>query len=97
MLNSPVFTQVEKELVSALQFPVNDVLSNADQRQMRMQSLIRAMHLGNNHKRKVKIYFVDNEGDKMVETTIWLVTEENIALKTGSVIPVSRIRAVELY
>ena len=40
------------------------------------------------------IYFEDDMSKKMVETTIWGVTEERVILKQGVVIPVKRIHKI---
>jgi hypothetical protein len=43
---------------------------------------------------KVRIIFSDDEGKKMIETTIWAVTPERIILKSGMMIPVNRIHEI---
>ena len=57
----------------------------------RRQELDRALSLGNLEHSKIKIYFEDDASKKMVETTIWGVTEERVILKQGVVIPIQRI------
>jgi hypothetical protein len=42
----------------------------------------------------MKIYFEDDAGNKMVETTIWGVTDSRVILKQGVVIPVNRIHKI---
>lgn len=86
------FEIVDKELIEALSFPESDVLDD-DQAAItrRMEDLNRALTLGNLEHLKIKIYFEDNVSKKMVETTIWGVTDERIILKQGVVIPVRRI------
>ncbi len=90
-------TLIEKESIGLLSFPNSEILEDKQDQLSRQLQLIRAMQLGNNHKRKVKIFFKDSQGTKMVETTIWLVSEDNIALKTGTIIPIKRISKIELY
>ena len=47
--------------------------------------------LGNNYRTKVQIVFCDDEGLKMVHTTIWATLERYILLKGDVRIPISRI------
>lgn len=88
---------VEKEFIHTLTFPNQDVITNTQQASKRQEFLMMGMKLGNNHKRKVKIIFEDMEGKKMVETTIWAVTEKNVALKGGQLIPIHRIHGVYVF
>lgn len=90
-------TLIEKEEVSELYFPQNDVLDNSAERIMRQVDIIQAMRLGNIERYKVKIIFKDTAGLKKVETTIWAVTEKKIVLKKGVVIPVHRIHKIEFF
>ncbi|WP_177734781.1 hypothetical protein [Flavobacterium inviolabile] len=86
------FEIVDKELIEALSFPESDVLDDDKVAiTRRMEDLNRALTLGNLEHLKIKIYFEDNVSKKMVETTIWGVTDERIILKQGVVIPVRRI------
>jgi len=50
--------------------------------------------LGNLEHEKVNILFVDNDGFKKVETTIWGVTDTSIILKKSMTIPLGRILSV---
>lgn len=86
--------KIEKETISEMSFPKEDVLSNADERRQRRNELDRALILGNVDHSKVKIIFSDMKGMKQVETTIWAVTEERIILKSGMVIPIRRIHQI---
>ena len=88
---------IEKELVGNLVFPNSEVLKSTEQIKFRKRMLDTGMKLGNNHRRKVKIIFEDVFGLKMVETTIWASTKDNISLKGGVVIPVQRIHSMEIY
>ncbi len=85
------FQIIEKEVISALHFPKNDVLEEKEEMERRMHELVRALSLGNQEHSKIKIYFEDDTSKKMVETTIWGVTDERVILKQGVVIPVNRI------
>ncbi len=83
--------QVEKEIIETLKFPLDEVLTNADDIEKRSKELQKALSLSNLDKTKVKITFEDNECIKMVDTTIWAITEKNIVLKAGRIIPINRI------
>ncbi|WP_129021434.1 hypothetical protein [Edaphocola flava] len=50
-----------------------------------------AVRLGNEYKGKTIITFQSSEGPLTVETTVWSVTERNIQLKGGIIIPLSSI------
>ncbi len=88
---------VEKENISELTFPKNDVLTDATEILNREKRIKRAMTLGNTRKSKVRIVFEDSEGMKTVETTVWGVTEKNIILKKTTIIPIRRIHEIKFY
>ena len=54
------------------------------------------MKLGNGYKSKCKIYFEDNEGIKMVETTVWFADNDHVVLKGDNRIPLSNIVKIEM-
>jgi len=74
-----------------LHFLKKDVLEEREDIARRKQELDRALSLGNLEQSKIKIFFEDDASKKMVETTIWGVTEERVILKQGVVIPIQRI------
>lgn len=82
---------IDKELIDSLSFPNTEVLEEMDEVKQRKQDLDRALTLGNLEHVKIKIYFEDDLSHKMVETTIWGVTDNRVILKQGVVIPVNRI------
>lgn len=88
---STEFKTIEKEAIADLNFPRKDVLEEKEDIARRRQELDRALSLGNLEHSKIKIYFEDDNSKKMVETTIWGVTEERVILKQGVVIPIQRI------
>lgn len=90
------FVLVEKEEVGNLVFPQEEVLTSGSEKEERTTAMNRAISLGNLEHHKVKIYFADNAGDKVVHTTIWAVTDEAIVLKQHVVIPVKRIIKLEI-
>lgn len=85
---------IEKEIISNLMFPKNEVLNDEHQKKQRIATLEDAMKLGNNHRHKATITFEDSENIKKVETTVWGVTEKWIILKRGMVIPICRVHDV---
>ena len=85
------FELIDKELIASLNFPKSDVLEDKDDISGRKNDLDRALSLGNLEHVKIKIYFEDDMSKKMVETTIWGVTDSRVILKQGVVIPVNRI------
>ncbi|CAM3969228.1 hypothetical protein FLCU109888_11625 [Flavobacterium cucumis] len=88
------FELIDKELITSLSFPKSDVLENKDEIEARKNDLDRALSLGNLEHVKIKIYFEDDLSKKMVETTIWGVTDSRVILKQGVVIPVNRIHKI---
>ncbi|MBI2258908.1 MAG: hypothetical protein HYU67_08420 [Flavobacteriia bacterium] len=90
------FLLIEKENVKNLHFPDIDVLLNEKEIKEREEAIQRAISLGNLEHHKVKIYFSDKSGKKMINTTIWAVTDHSIVLKQNSIIPKKRIFKLEL-
>jgi len=82
---------IEKEFIHTLHFPETDVLEEKEDIQRRNTELERALSLGNLERTKIKIFFEDDQSKKVVETTIWGVTDKRIILKQGVVIPINRI------
>ncbi len=85
------FTIIEKEAIASLKFPATDVLEDDIELKTRISDINRALSLGNLEHSKIKIFFQDNESKKIVNTTIWAVTDKNVVLKQGVVIPINRI------
>ncbi len=90
------FQEINKERIGDLRFPNSDVLSEQDMISARQSDLDRALALGNLEHAKIRIYFEDAESRKMVETTVWGVTDNRVILKQGVVIPIGRIHSVQL-
>ena len=88
------FELIDKEIITSLNFPKEDVLEDKEDIAERRNDLDRALSLGNLEHVKIKIYFEDDISKKMVETTIWGVTDERVILKQGVVIPVKRIHKI---
>jgi len=88
---------IEKEEVSELTFPKEEVITDPVLRDSLRKRINNAVKLGNASKRKVKIIFEDNQGLKKVETTLWGATEKNILLKQTTLIPIRRIHEVKFY
>ena len=87
----PNFESIEKETIQLLSFPQSDVLDNSEEIQQRHLDLHRALALGNLEHSKIRIYFEDNQSKKVVETTVWAVTDQRVILKQGHSIPINRI------
>lgn len=85
------FELIEKEEIAKLLFPSQDVLQELEEKIKRKVELERSLTLGNLEHTKIKIYFEDNTGKKIVDTTIWGVTDSGVILKQGVVIPIHRI------
>jgi ferredoxin-fold anticodon binding domain-containing protein len=88
---APNFEIIEKENIISLKFPDTEVLSDDKAIYQRNNDLNRAQALGNLEHSKIKIYFEDNLSKKMVETTVWAVTDKSVILKKGVGIPIHRI------
>lgn len=85
------FEIIEKEAITKLHFPESDVLDDKEEIMQRNSDLDRALTLGNLEHSKIKIYFEDDLSKKVVETTIWGITDKRVILKQGVVIPINRI------
>jgi hypothetical protein len=90
------FVLVEKESVSELQFPADEILTKEKDLKERKTAIERAISLGNLEHHKVKIYFSDDQGKKVVNTTIWAVTDKSIVLKQNTVLPIHRIHKLDI-
>ena len=90
------FSTIEKELISDLKFPNEEVLIDKDLIAEREAELNRALTLGNLEHTKIKIYFEDDVSRRMVETTVWGVTDKRVILKQGTVIPINRVHKISL-
>lgn len=96
MKHTDQILKTTKEHLHLLKFSKDDVATTEIEKRRRRISLIRAMRLGNLLKNKVSIYFRDSL-DRLiyVHTTIWGVTQRNIILKKGVLIPIHRIEKIE--
>ena len=90
------FETIDKEKIESLKFPSTEVLTDKDLIQERESELNRALALGNLEHTKIKIYFEDDQSKKLVETTVWGVTDKRVILKQGVVIPINRVHKVSL-
>jgi hypothetical protein len=95
-MTSTTFENIEKELIADLRFPSSEVLGETHEVVQRQNDLERALALGNLEHTKIRIYFEDNYSCKMVETTVWGVTDKRVILKQGIVIPINRIHSVRI-
>lgn len=81
-------TLIEKELINTLSFHSDDCVS---QHPDILNQINKAAKLGNNHRRKVSIFFKDDVGTKRVDTTVWAHGARYISLKGGLWIPINRL------
>jgi hypothetical protein len=96
MMNIATFEKIEKENISGLKFPDVEVLSDHEEIKSRTQELSRALALGNLEHTKIRIYFEDDASRKVVETTVWGVTDKRVILKQGVVIPINRVHEIRI-
>lgn len=90
------FEPIPKELIETLKFPNHEVLVDKHLIMERDSELNRALTLGNLEHTKIKIYFEDDQSRKLVETTVWGVTDKRVILKQGVVIPIHRVHKISL-
>ena len=90
------FETIEKEQIESLKFPSVDVLTDVEKINERRAELDRALSLGNLEHTKIRIYFEDDASCKVVDTTVWGVTDKRVILKQGVVIPIHRVHSVKL-
>ena len=95
-MTTATISAVQKEDVTQLNFPNEDVLKNTQATEKRRIDLEQAVVLGNTYKGKTKIVFEDSTGVKQIETHIWGLTDKRVILKQGIVIPIHRIHEVKL-
>lgn len=90
------FEIIEKEMIGSLKFPQDEVLQDNELIKQREADLNRALALGNLEHSKIKIYFEDDKSRRLVETTVWGVTDKRVILKQGTVIPINRVHKISL-
>lgn len=95
-MNTATFEKIEKENISSLKFPNSEVLMDPEKINERNADLNRALSLGNLEQTKIKIYFEDETSCKVVETTVWGVTDKRVILKQGVVIPINRVHQIKI-
>jgi len=61
------------------------------------KQLSKALILGNSEKHKVRLIFDSDHGLKVVNTTIWGLSENRVILKKGIHIPIDNIIEVHLF
>jgi len=95
-MNAVAFEKIEKEKIESLKFPQEEVLTDKELIKEREAELNRALALGNLEHSKIKIYFEDDISCKLVETTVWGVTDKRVILKQGTVIPINRVHKISI-
>lgn len=74
---------IEKEQINNLHYPTQVSEKSNDRKSDLLSKCKTALSLGNLHKVKCTIFFMDKEGLKKVNTTIWGLMDEHIVLKGG--------------
>lgn len=82
---------VDKESIPSLSF--KDLVITEKNLDLEKQ-IEQAVTLGNIYHSKVSIIFIDDEGFKRVETTIWAKGDQFICLKGGVWLPISQIISI---
>jgi hypothetical protein len=89
---------VEKEALTTLHFPHDDVLADAAARQRRRADADRAVTLGNAYHGKLDIYFKTSDGaTKRMATTIWAADADHLTLKSGASLPLRAVLGFDFY
>lgn len=96
MNTTAAFEKIEKESIENLKFPSGEVLTDKESIAERERELNRALALGNLEHTKIKIYFEDDQSCKLVETTVWGLTDKRVILKQGVVIPINRVHKISV-
>ncbi len=91
---SETIITIEKEALDTIHFPPQEVLVDMKQIEQREYEAKRAMKLGNLFNDKVKILFEDAEGIKMLETSVWGMTDNYLIFKRGTMLPLNRIHEI---
>jgi hypothetical protein len=73
------FEIIEKENIGTLKFPHSEVLGTL--LQLKKEKRIRTSTLREFRTFKIQIYFEDDRSKKMVETTVWALTDLSVVLK----------------
>ncbi len=84
---------IEKELISSLSFKNTEKIMQHPDLQKQIQN---ATLLGNAYHSKVSIIFMDDQGLKRVDTTIWASGAKYICLKGGVWIPINRLVEIQI-
>lgn len=87
---------IDKEIISTLYFPKDEILIDPLEKAELRRNLKSAISLGNTQYHKIKILFEDVEGEKIVYTTIWGITDDMVILKRNNIIPIHRIKQIQL-
>jgi hypothetical protein len=95
-MKTSTYEVIDKEKIEDLKFPSNEVLNDNEKIKERRAELNRALALGNLEHTKIRIYFEDEQSKKVVETTVWGVTDKRVILKQGVVIPIHRVHSIKV-
>lgn len=88
--------RIHRSRIIELSYGKEDVLESEGDREIRRIQLDRAMKLGNLEKQAVAIHLRTHKGSQyQTQATVWAVTEKNVELKGGKIIPIRAISHVE--
>lgn len=94
-MNQKQLLTPDKLKFTDIQFSREEVLGTLPEKHERLIKLISAMKLGNNHKQKVRIHFMNINNQLMeIKAKVWSVTEKYVILKNSITIPITSIRDV---
>ena len=85
------FKIINKEEIAFLKFPQTGVLNNVDEIKTRISAIYNTLSLGNLEHSKIKIFFEEIKSKKIIDSTVWGVTDKNVIFKRGVMIPIQRI------
>ncbi len=94
--STSVISPTNKEDITHLRFPAEEVLMSPEKIAERKILLERAVVLGNTFKGKTKLVFEDDKCVRQIETHLWGLTDKRVILKQGIVLPIHRIHEVKL-
>ena len=88
---------IMNDVMRGLRFARVEVLKTVQEIISRKRELEKAVWLGNVFRNKVKLFFKANNEEKVLETTVWGLTDESVIIKGGAIIPINSIYRVNVY
>lgn len=79
-----------------IQFKKEEVFNTELEKYELRTKLVSAMKLGNNHRQKVRIQFLNAANEILeIKAKVWSVTEKYVILKNSIMIPIASIKDVD--